>query len=282
MNQMTARSYLYVPGNRPEMLAGAGGRGSDAVVADLEDAVPPASKETARANVATWLGSYDTFGPQPWVRINAHDAFRDADLESVLSTGARAGVMLPKATVGVVAEVAEVLPKGVGLIPLIETAQGVLELPAISAVSSVIRLGLGGADLVADLGMEPSPGGEELIPILIQLVVASAAAEIASPIAPVWTNLDDAIGLERSTIELRRLGFGARSAIHPKQVPVINHAFTPEAAKVERARRLLRLAEEAAVKGAAVYLDEDGRFVDEAVLRAARRHISLAEEYGTR
>ena len=143
-------------------------------------------------------------------------------------------------------------------------------------------LGLGEADLVAALGMEPSPDRRELTPIRVQLVVVSAATGIGAPIAPVSTHLDDLEGLERSTIELRRMGFGARTAIHPAQVPVINRVFTPEAKEVEQARRLLERAEEAASIGASNFVDDDGRFVDEAVLRSARRYLMLAEEYGIR
>lgn len=282
MNLKPARSYLYVPGHRSDMLSRAADRGSDAVVADLEDAVASESKDSARETVASWLRSYDPAAPQAWVRVNSTEKLRHADLEAVLPSSRAAGVMVPKATADSVAQVSDALPPGFAVIPLVESARGVLEMVAIAEVAGVIRMGLGEADLVADLGMDPSPQGGELASIRVQLVVASAAAGIESPIAPVSTNLDDLIDLERSTVELRRIGFGARTAIHPAQVPVINRAFTPDAAEVERARRILQRADEAAAKGAAAYVDEDGRFVDEAVLRAARRYVTLAEEHGTR
>lgn len=274
---MTARSYLYVPGDRPDMLAKAPTRGADALIADLEDGVAASAKADARREVAAWLGSVDP-GCEVWVRVNSSYDELGADLEAVGTAASLTGVVLPKATGRAVASLPGRLRQGLRVIPLVETAAGLVEVGAIAASPLVQRIGLGEADLVADLGMRPSPDGRELAPIRTQVVVASAAAGLDSPVGPVETDIGDLEGLAESTAALERMGFGARSAIHPSQVSVINRVLTPDPEQVERARKLVESARRAAERGEGVFVDEDGRMVDEAVLRSARRLLARAGE----
>jgi len=139
---------------------------------------------------------------------------------------------------------------------------------AIAGIDGVERLALGEVDLVADLAMSPSPDGRELEPVRLDLVVASAAHGCLPPIGPVWVDIRDLEGLARSTEALRRTGFGARQAIHPTQVEIINHAMSPTSRERAHAARVLALAEAA---GGGACIDDDGRMIDEAVLRSARR-----------
>ena len=280
-----ARSYLYVPGDRPGRLAGALARGADALIADLEDSVARAAKDRARDTVACWLTGLPAGGPpgQVWIRVNADLAAADIGIVSAAVTG----VVVPKAEPALLAEVDELLARrerDTGLdrgrlrvLPLIETAAGLLQATAVAAAPRVARLGIGEADLAAELGLRPGPDREELAPIRLQVVIVSAAAGLAAPVAPTSTDFRDLTALRSSTQALLRLGFRARTAIHPAQLPVINEVFTPSADEVGRARRLVAALEAAERDGAGVTVDEDGAMVDVAVARSAREVLARAQ-----
>ncbi|MGZ8755492.1 MAG: HpcH/HpaI aldolase/citrate lyase family protein, partial [Acidimicrobiia bacterium] len=118
------------------------------------------------------------------------------------------------------------------------------------------------------------------IPLRMQLVVASAAAGSEPPLGPVSTNYRDLESLRDETRRLVRLGFGGRPAIHPAQVPVFNEVFIPSQADVHRAQRLVDLYESAISQGRGAVTDEEGRMVDEAVVKIARRVIESARRPG--
>jgi citrate lyase subunit beta / citryl-CoA lyase len=288
--QGTARTYLFVPGDQRGKLARAAERGADALILDLEDAVAPAAKDQARGAVSEWLrGRRLDGGPQCWVRVNAGERL-ERDLRAAV-TPALTGVCVPKVvsvemlrtvdTVLAEAEAEAGLPGGsVAVAPLIETAAAVLEARAVAGAPRVRHLVLGEADLVAELGIEPSADERELLAVRTQVVLASAAAGLAPPTAPVLLDVDDPVRLRRSTEALRRMGFGSRLAIHPNQVPVINQVFTPPQATVDAARRLIDRFEAAAAAGIGAYLDDDGRMVDDAVVRAARRIVARGADAG--
>lgn len=283
-----ARSYLYVPGDRPDRLAGALSRGADALIIDLEDAVARAAKDHARETVTRWLAGLPAGGAagQLWIRVNADLAA--ADISAV--TAAVTGVVVPKAEPALLAAVAGLLAareQQAGLdhgrlrvLPLVETAAGLLQVTSLAAAPRVIRLGIGEADLAAELGLRPGPGREELAPIRLQLVIASAAAGIAAPVAPTATDFRDLAALRSSTRALLRLGFRARTAIHPAQLPVINEVFTPSPEEVGRARRLVAALEAAERDGAGVTVDENGAMVDVAVARSAREVLARGQAAG--
>ncbi|HEX9695267.1 MAG TPA: CoA ester lyase [Actinomycetota bacterium] len=255
------RSYLYVPGDRGEMLAGAGTRGADAIIADLEDAVPPERKQVARETVAAFLRDSPA---NVWVRINGEE---DAHAIAPL---APAGLSVPK--VSCVADI-ERVDVGLPIIALIETADGVLDAREIARHPSVVRLALGEADLGAELGIDPSPDHREWQAVRTMIVLASAAAGLDAPVAPIATDFADLDALRESTRALRRMGFGARAAIHPAQIAIINESFTPSPDEVAAARRLIERFQAA---GRGVTTDDDGRMIDEAVIRSARRILAQA------
>lgn len=265
------RTYLYVPGDREDMLANPTQRGADAVIADLEDAVPVARKTAARRNISMWLEDQPT-GTELWVRVNSDPAELEDDIRAVADAPSLAGLVVAKVEDR---QMLEELPSHLRLQPMIESARALLALADIASAPGVERLQLGEADLSADLGTPFEHADQILSPIRLQVVVTSVAARLESPVAPVSTNFRDLQAFERSTVDLRRLGFGARAVIHPAQVDVANRVFTPSAEKVEAAQRLLDAATESA---SGVFLDENGRMVDEAVLRSARRIVALAAE----
>lgn len=281
---MTARSYLYVPGNAPEKLAKACGRGADALIVDLEDAVPHAGRTAARAAVADWLAQGPS-GPEIWVRVNS-GAAGHADARAVIGP-ALTGLSVAKAeSVAEIealaallddAEAAAGLASGtIAVMPLLESGAAVFEARAIARAPRVTRLQLGEADLAADLGITPGPAGMELLWARSQVVAASAAAGIAPPVAPVSVEVRDLAAFRQSTEVLARLGFVGRACVHPAQLPVVHEVFTPSAEALAAARSLLARYEQALASGTAVCLDEAGRLVDEAVVRSARRVVGMA------
>ncbi len=280
---ISSRSYLYVPADREDRLARAAARGADALILDLEDSVPAAGKDQARRLLAGWLaGQHDT-DCELWVRINPPTAAEDitATVGPLVT-----GVVVPKAEPALLAEISGLLadaesargvaPGRFGVLPIMETARGLQSVADVAASPRVVRLGLGEADLAADLGVQLSPDRAELLPVRLQVVVAAAAAGIGAPVGPTSTDFRDVDGLRDSTRALLALGFRARTAIHPAQLPVINAVFTPSETEIARAGRLVAAFEAAQRAGAGVFTDENGMMVDVAVVRSAREILARA------
>ncbi|MFI6337516.1 HpcH/HpaI aldolase/citrate lyase family protein [Streptomyces sp. NPDC050535] len=267
-------TWLYVPGDRPETVAKALVSGSDVVLVDLEDAVAPDRKEYARAATAELLSDSP---PVPvHVRVNALDSpYAEADLRTLSPLPGLAGLRLPKVTSPAeVVRVAEGAPSsGGGAIPLyalLETALGVEQAFAIAASHRALRgIALGEADLRADLGVRGDAG---LDWSRARVVVAARAAGLAPPAQSVYPDIRDLEGLAASCAHGRDLGFLGRTAIHPRQLPVIERAYLPAPEEIETAEAILKAA--AADPGAQAL--PDGSFVDAAVVAAAHRTLTLA------
>lgn len=260
------RSYLYVPGNRPERFEKALASGADAVIIDLEDAVPPAEKVAARQSALNWL----TVEKPIVMRINAETTqwFQD-DLAICRHPGV-AGIVLPKAE-NVGDEVLELCrTQGIALLPLIETALGMSRANVIAALPSVCHVMFGTIDFQFDLGIEGD--GDELAPFRAQLVLASRLAGIAAPIDGPCTSWEDAELLTADCNRAKRLGFGGKLCIHPKQVATVNAGFSPSEAELAWARRVIAAAQQSA--GAAVAVD--GRMVDHPIILKAERIVASA------
>ena len=263
---MSARSYLYVPADRPEMLAKAADRGADALIVDLEDAVAPSRKVEARRALSDFLP-----GPgETWVRVNNHPELLADDVAA--SAGAT-GIVLPKADPEALSQVTSMT--SLPITALIETAAGLLAATELASAAVVERLAVGEADLSAELGVTPGDDGAELLYARSRVVVASAAAGIDAPTGPVFTDFRDGDGLRRSTEALARLGFGRRRAIHPAQVRVINEAFTPTLDQLADAQELIGAYQDALEAGAGAAAS-DGVMFDAAVVRQARRVLERA------
>ena len=282
---MSARSHLYVPGDRPDVLAKALGRGADALIVDLEDAVAVSAKDAARAAVAEWLAGLPAAADNPvevWVRVNPGDAAL-VDVEAVALPGL-AGICLAKAeSAAEVAAVAALLDRleaergiaggSIGIAPLLESAAAVLRAAEIAQAPRVRRLQVGEADLKADTGIEPGDDERELLWVRSQVVLASAAAGIDPPVGPVSTNFRDLDALRASTEAVRRLGYRGRACIHPAQIAVVHEVFTPSSEQLDAARALIAAYDAAVAGGSGVLIGPDGRMVDEAVVRQARRLV---------
>ncbi|MFJ6466665.1 HpcH/HpaI aldolase/citrate lyase family protein [Streptomyces sp. NPDC091387] len=279
-----ARSYLYVPADRPAMLARALERGADAVIVDLEDAVAPDAKDAARQAAADWLARLTPGGPtEVWVRVNPGPTGL-ADAAAVVAPALHglclakcespADVVAVDQVVGEREAALGLTPGSVALSPLLESAGAVLAAPALAASPRVAHLQAGEADLRAELGMEPSPDERELLPLRVSLVLACAAARVGPPVGPVSTDYRDTGALRRSTTALRALGYRSRACIHPAQIPVVHEVFTPSEAELDAASELVNRFDAAVRDGHPVIVGADGRMVDEAVVRAARRTLA--------
>lgn len=277
------RSYLYAPGSNPRILAKVLDAGADAVVLDLEDAVAPADKATARAAVARLVAERGAGAPcQVHVRVN-----RDLreDLRAVVVPGL-AGVRLPKVESAADVRAADellselegragVAAGSVALYPTVETAVGVLAARELAGASPrVARLGFGALDFMADLGLPGSVGGPAANDARSRLVLASRAAGVGAPADGVYPGLDDPEGLRRACASARDLGCFGKSALHPRQLAAIHQVFTPSAEEVGYAERLLQ-----AIGGNATGM-VDGQFVDAPVVARARALLALAARLG--
>jgi len=269
--QPSARTYLFVPGTRPERFGKALSSGTDRVVLDLEDAVAPKDKVAARGAVAAWL---ESAAPEERsrivVRINdASSSWFSADL-SALAGAHGIGVLLPKAeSAAQIAQTRAALP-GAGILALIESARGASEVNRIAA-AGVQRLVFGTLDFALDLDMDISTESSGLAYAASRIAIASRLADLPPPVAGVTPQIDDEARLLSDLADARRLGFGAKLCIHPRQVQPIHAALRPSADALEWARRVLEA--DAASPGAARL---DGRMVDRPVVLQAQRTLALA------
>lgn len=268
MNSRIARSYLYVPGNRPDRFDKALAAGADAVIIDLEDAVPPAEKPAARMALSGWLSP----AKPVIVRVNAADSpWFEEDLAACDVAGV-IGVVLPKAETIGEAVIALCRRRNAALLPLIETAAGMARAEAVAATPCVQRLMFGTIDFQFELGIDGD--GDELLAFRSRLVLASRLAGIQSPVDGPCTSWEDAALLEADSRRARRLGFGGKLCIHPRQVAIVNSAFSPSSEEVAWARRVLDAAQRSG--GAAVAVD--GRMIDRPVILKAERIVRDAGE----
>jgi len=269
MPLLSPRSYLFVPGSRPDRFAKACAAGADAVVIDLEDSVAAADKATARAAIAAWL----TPAQPVFVRVNVANSefFRD-DLKLGGKPGI-AGVLLPKAErIEDIHIVAEHFGAAVPLLLQIETAQGFRNAPAMAGAKCVQRLLFGSIDFQLDLGMAAEE--DELLYLRSQIVLVSRLAGIQSPVDGVTTDINSPERVRADTLRARRLGFGGKMCIHPKQVPVVNECFAPTGEEVSWAKRVVDAS--AKVHGEATSVD--GQMVDRPVLARAEKILEMVAQ----
>lgn len=265
--------FLYVPGDRPDRFAKAEAA-SPGVILDLEDAVATEHKAAARASVVAHFAA-SGHPNKLWVRVGR--ATLSEDIEALYGANGYAGIMLADAVPETLALLAEALP-GVPVLALIESVAALDALTEMAAAPNILTFGVGEVDLLADLGLRRTPGTAHIVDMLrFRVVQAAAAAGLPAPVAPTSLDVRDTESLKSSTEHLRDLGFGSRTAIHPDQCRIVAEVFTPTAEDIERAHALLAAFDRA---GGAVAVDDEGRFIDAAVLREARATLSRADEQG--
>lgn len=272
MNTQIIRSALFVPASRPERIAKALAVGADVVIVDFEDAVQESLKVEARGNLDAFLSA----NPEArlLVRINAPGhAEHAADIALCGRHAGVIGVLLPK--VESAAQVATVAACGKSVWPIIESAEGLLQLAEIARAGGVERLSFGALDLGLDLGLSSGSAAAErmLDQARYALLLHSRSAGLAAPLDSVFPAIDDRDGLARAARDARDMGFDGLLCIHPSQVQIIHQALQPSDAELAWARRVMA----AAGSGEGVFV-VDGQMVDAPVLGRARRLLQRGGE----
>ncbi len=279
------RSFLFAPGNHPRKVEKVFGCGSDAVILDLEDAVANAEKVATRAAVAAALAK--PRGNLGYVRVNGFDTeFCFGDLAAVVGPGLD-GIVLP-----MVESAAQLLavdwmlgnlereiglePGAIDLIPILETGKGVAALDEIAGSGSrVRRMAFGAGDYTLDMAMEWTLDEVELDDARARMVLASRVAGLEAPIDTVWIHIKDLDGIRKSSERARRMGFQGKMCIYPPQVAPVHDVFSPGAAEVARAERIVAAFEEAEKAGSSS-IQLDGFFIDYPIVYKAQRILDIA------
>jgi len=269
-------NFLFVPGTHPERFTKALNSGADAVIIDLEDAVAAQDKDSARNAIRT---AWPTFTADEKkrliIRTNAPGTqFYSADLILAQELSVVC-LLIPKAeSLDQINGAAQILPN-TALIPMIETALGLDHLKEIASSNQVLRLALGNLDLQADLGMVCDAQETELQTARYQIVLASRLARITPPIDGVTPSTDNLARIEGDSQRAKRMGFGGKLCIHPKQIPAVKAAFMPTSEEIEWARKVI--SADQVSQGGAVKLD--GRMIDRPVVLLAQRTLAIAGKY---
>ena len=282
------RSWLYVPGSSEKMLSKATKADADVVILDLEDAVAPTEKESARERVLRFLSNEDFGGKERVVRINSLSTpFGREDLGTVVRGGPDV-ILVPK--VNSVQEVMEAeealareeqnsgLPAGkILLAAMIETPSGVLNAhPIASAHSRVTALVFGAADFTAETRGRITENREELLFPLSQILLAARTAGIDAVDSP-YFKIRDLEGLERHVRQALNLGYDGKCVIHPEQIAVVHKVFTPTEEEVTYAKRVIEAYREAEEKGVGA-IDLDGQMIERLHMERAERTLLFAEK----
>lgn len=283
------RTRLYIPGNNPAMIQNAEIYGADSLIFDLEDSISIAEKDSARVLVKNALKKLDFGSCEKTVRINSRDTeyFMD-DLQAIIPAGID-GILLPKTeNLEDIQETNKIITKielennltlgKVAIMPLIETARGVLNIGEIVTGPRVAAVGLGGEDLTSDLGAKRTKSGKELEYIASKVILACAAYKI-QVIDTVYADVNDTEGLYEVAKQAMELGFHGKSIIHPSQVEPVHRAFMPTPEEITKAEKVIQAYREAKEKGKGA-VAVDGRMVDLPVVRRSEQILQRAKAGG--
>jgi len=284
---MVRRSLLYCPGDDRGMLDNAVGTDADTVIFDLEDAVAPAAKADARRTVRATLDDLDNPAPVISVRINPYERSGQDDVEAIVGhvTNPPDSLVLPMAEGADAVErlhdhLVTLGAETVDIVPLIETATGLIAAEETAAASGVDAVAFGDQDFTADIGATVTDDKTESLYARQKIIVAAAAAGVDA-IDTVFTGIKDLDGLRAQTEFIVTLGFDGKLAIHPDQVPVINEAFTPGEDEVEWAEQVLAGKERTSEDGTGVFT-VDGQMIDPPLVKRAQKIVDRAEAAGLR
>lgn len=285
------RSLLIMPANRADMLAKAPSYGADALCFDLEDSVPVAEKPRARELAREFIERHKPTSSL-YVRVNALDTgMLQDDLEAV-AVGGLVAIRLPKtesaetirtvdAMLGELERERGLAQGSIGISPSLESAKGVWFAYEIASASPRIQSVMPGTaqdgDLQTDLGYRsPAEGNEALHYIRCRVLLAARAAGVAHVIDGVYANFRDPEGLRMCCEAARKLGYRGKSVIHPNQIETVNRVFTPTAQELDYYRRVIEAFDAAVARGSAA-TSVDGKLVDYAMVKMARRVLAWAE-----
>lgn len=278
---------LFTPGNNWRMIQKTGSLPADAIILDLEDAVPMVEKETARIFSKDGIPVIKAEGPDVFIRVNAMTTGLTAqDLKATISEGLD-GIVLPKTEskedvlkTEKLIEEAEKEKKleqdSITIIPILETAKGIIHAYEIATASSrVIAISFGAVDFTRDMGTTISKEGTELFFARSQIAIAARATGIQAIDTP-WIDLADEEGLIKDSKLARQLGFRGKLLIHPDQIEAVNKVFSPTKEEIEYAKRVVEAFKEAEARGmGAVSLE--GKMIDIASHRDAKDFLLLVD-----
>lgn len=279
-------SRLYLPGNTPNLMINAGIHKPDGIILDLEDAVAPDKKEEARYLVRNALRGIDFYGAERMVRINQVPRGLD-DLEFVVPHNVNL-ILVPKCENA--SQIEQVNQKiaglkkkykikgGIWLMPIIESALGVINAYSIACGDNVVAMAIGLEDYTADLCTRRTTEGEESFFARSMVVNACRAAGI-QPIDSVFSDVADMEGLKQNVLRSKALGFDGMGCIHPRQIRVIHENFAPDGAEIEKARKIVNAFCEAQEKGLGV-VSLGTKMIDAPVVKRAQRTIEVAVALG--
>ena len=280
MTKPSARSYLYVPADNEERLAKAMTRGADALIIDLEDGVAPAHKSQARQNLMGFFENFES-SVEIWVRVNSEQKELIQDLEVAVNANCRGIVLAKVASILNISNLQSMLTeieaqKGIEnpleISALIESATGIFSAPEIALADRVTRLQIGEADLAAELGISGAGATDSKQFARNMVVYASAAAAINPPIAAMSADFKNLVEFKKTTEQFKEWGYFGRSCIHPDQVAIVNEVFTPSEAELKFALDVINRLND---NDGGVALDVNGRMIDEAHARSARRILEM-------
>jgi citrate lyase subunit beta / citryl-CoA lyase len=254
------RSFLFVPGDRIDRFGKAAASGAHKVILDLEDAVDPSRKESARRAIVEWAS-----GPDVLIRINSLGTPWFADDITAAAALPISAIMLPKAELASIAATAGYLRQDQKIIALVETVAGAIGLREIAKHESVARIAFGSLDFALDSGILGEE--EELSAVRTQIVLESRYAGLDAPIDSVAVALSDEAELARQVARAKAFGFGGKLCIHPKQIGAVNAGFAPSEQERGWATRIVEAVARAGSDGA---VSVDGRMVDRPILERAK------------
>lgn len=270
------RTWLFAPGHEARKVEKALAGDADMVVLDWEDAVPPGEKDAARrVTLEALAGRKPPELRHVVVRVNQpasehYAADREAVAELLLGA-----VMVPK--VEEVEQVRSVAELEVPLVLLLESARGIERAFELARAQPWVRwLAFGPLDLLADIGGQWTPEGEETLYARQVVPIAARAARLRGALDGPWPQLRDLDGLRHDTARGRRMGYAGRILIHPDQVAIVRQVFAPSADELAYARRVVEAARRATEEGRGA-IAVDGRFVDPPVVKWAERVIAATE-----
>ncbi len=281
------RSLLFVPGNNMRMIHKAMTLDPDAVILDLEDAVPMLDKETARIFIRDSVDLLKSTGLDTFVRVNGlSTGLTMDDLRSVINKDLD-GILLPKCESDVdVLKLCEMLAElererglndgKIVILPIIETTKGVLNAHEIASASGrICAISFGAVDFTRELGTTPSKDGTEFFYARSHVAISAIAAGVQAIDTP-WVDIMDMDGLTKDAGLARRLGFRGKLLIHPKQIAPVNGIFTPTEEEIRFARMVVEEFAKAQAAGQGA-ISIEGTMIDIASFRQARKLLSWWE-----
>lgn len=269
MTSLPVHCALFVPASRPERFAKALQTEADVVIIDLEDAVEYDLKDQARRNIREFLSMH----PQArvWVRINdATTGWFNEDLALCADMPGVVAIVLPKAESAV--QVRQARAAGKPIVPIVESARGVLALSELASAPGVMRLSFGSLDMMLEMGTRPDTAGAAVVldHIRCQILLHSAMHGLQAPLDGVYPDFTNLEGLAAVAARSRDMGFAGLLAIHPRQVAIIQETFAPSSQEREWAKRVVDQADATGTLAFQI----DGKMVDAPVIARARQLLA--------